>query len=360
MNMDPIKEALTFDDVTLAPKYSDILPSEVDTSIILSKFLKLKIPLLTSAMDTVTESKMAVAIAKAGGIGIIHRNLNIKKQVEEIKKVKKQKLLVGAAVGAGSNELARAKAILKEGINMIVVDTAHGHTKKVSEMIKFIKKEKNSKTALCAGNIATAEAARYLEKLGVDIIKVGIGPGSICTTRLVAGIGVPQLSAILNVRNAIKKSKVKIISDGGIKYSGDLAKAFAAGADAVMIGSLFAGTDETPGKLIKKNGKLFKSFRGMGSVGAMNKGSADRYFQSKQKDNSKYVPEGVEGLARYKGKVGKVIFKLVGGLRSSMGYLGSKQIKYLRKKPQFIKITKAGFYESMVHNVDIVKDENRY
>ena len=360
MNMDPIKEALTFDDVTLAPKYSDILPSEVDTSIILSKFLKLKIPLLTSAMDTITESKMAIAIAKAGGIGIIHRNLNIKKQVQEIKKVKKQNLLVGAAVGAGSNELARAKAILKEGINMIVVDTAHGHTKKVSEMIKFIKKEKNSKTALCAGNIATAEAARYLDKLGVDIIKVGIGPGSICTTRLVAGIGVPQLTAILNVRNAIKKSKVKIISDGGIKYSGDLAKAFAAGADAVMIGSLFAGTDETPGKLIKKNGKLFKSFRGMGSVGAMNKGSADRYFQSKQKDNSKYVPEGVEGLAKYKGKVSKVIFKLVGGLRSSMGYLGSKQIKYLRKKPQFIKITKAGFYESMVHNVDIVKDENRY
>jgi len=360
MNMDPIKEALTFDDVTLAPKYSDILPSEVDTSIILSKFLKLKIPLLTSAMDTITESKMAIAIAKAGGIGIIHRNLNIKKQVQEIKKVKKQNLLVGAAVGAGSNELARAKAILKEGINIIVVDTAHGHTKKVSEMIKFIKKEKNSKTALCAGNIATAEAARYLDKLGVDIIKVGIGPGSICTTRLVAGIGVPQLTAILNVRNALKKSKVKIISDGGIKYSGDLAKAFAAGADAVMIGSLFAGTDETPGKLIKKNGKLFKSFRGMGSVGAMNKGSADRYFQSKQKDNSKYVPEGVEGLAKYKGKVDKVIFKLVGGLRSSMGYLGSKQIKYLRKKPQFIKITKAGFYESMVHNVDIVKDENRY
>jgi len=360
MNMDPIKEALTFDDVTLAPKYSDILPSEVDTSIILSKFLKLKIPLLTSAMDTITESKMAIAIARAGGIGIIHRNLNIKKQVQEIKKVKKQNLLVGAAVGAGSNELARAKAILKEGINMIVVDTAHGHTKKVSEMIKFIKKEKNSKTALCAGNIATAEAARYLDKLGVDIIKVGIGPGSICTTRLVAGIGVPQLTAILNVRNAIKKSKVKIISDGGIKYSGDLAKAFAAGADAVMIGSLFAGTDETPGKLIKKNGKLFKSFRGMGSVGAMNKGSADRYFQSKQKDNSKYVPEGVEGLAKYKGKVNKVIFKLVGGLRSSMGYLGSKQIKYLRKKPQFIKITKAGFYESMVHNVDIVKDDNKY
>ena len=213
---------------------------------------------------------------------------------------------------------------------------------------------------MCAGNIATPEAAKFLQKLGVDIIKVGIGPGSICTTRLVAGIGVPQLSAVLNVRNGIKNKNVKIISDGGIKYSGDLAKAFAAGADAVMIGSLFAGTDETPGKIIKKNGKLFKSFRGMGSVGAMNKGSADRYFQSKQKDTSKYVPEGVEGLAKYKGKVGDIIYKLIGGLRSSMGYLGSKQIRYLRKNPQFVKITKAGFYESMVHNVDIVKKDNKY
>ena len=243
---------------------------------------------------------------------------------------------------------------------MIVVDTAHGHTKKVADIIKFIKKKKNKKTALCAGNIATPEAAKFLIKLGVDIIKVGIGPGSICTTRLVAGIGVPQLSAILSVRNGIQNKNVKIISDGGIKYSGDLAKAFAAGADAVMIGSLFAGTDETPGKLIKKNNKLFKSFRGMGSVGAMNKGSADRYFQTKQKDSSKYVPEGVEGLVKYKGKVERVIFKLVGGLKSSMGYLGSKQIKYLRDKPKFVKITKAGFYESMVHNVDVVKNDSKY
>ena len=355
-----IKEALTFDDVTLAPKYSEVLPSDVDTSIILTKFLKLKIPILSSAMDTVTESKMAIAISKLGGIGVIHRNLEIKKQLQEIRKVKKQKLLVGAAVGAGPKEFKRAEAVLKENVNMIVVDTAHGHTKKVSEIIKFIKKKKNKRTALCAGNIATPEAAKFLQKLGVDIIKVGIGPGSICTTRLVAGIGVPQLSAVLNVRNGIKNKNVKIISDGGIKYSGDLAKAFAAGADAVMIGSLFAGTDETPGKIIKKNGKLFKSFRGMGSVGAMNKGSADRYFQSKQKDTSKYVPEGVEGLAKYKGKVGDIIYKLIGGLRSSMGYLGSKQIKYLRKNPQFVKITKAGFYESMVHNVDIVKKDNKY
>ena len=358
--MVPIKEALTFDDVTLVPKYSEILPSEVDTSIILTKFLKLKVPLISSAMDTVTESKMAIAIAKSGGLGIIHRNLDIKKQVLEIKKVKKQKLLVGAAVGAGVNELKRAEAILKENIDMIVVDTAHAHTKKVSEIIRFIKKKKSKKTSLCAGNIATPEAANFLLKLGVDIIKVGIGPGSICTTRLVAGIGVPQLSAILNVRNGIKNKNVKIISDGGIKYSGDLAKAFAAGADAVMVGSLFAGTDETPGKLIKRKGKLFKSFRGMGSVGAMNKGSADRYFQSKHKDKSKYVPEGVEGYAKYKGKVDNIVYKLIGGLRSSMGYLGSKQIKYLRNKPQFVKITKAGFYESMVHNVDIIKSDSKY
>ncbi len=352
--MDPIKEALTFDDVTLAPNYSEILPSEVDTSIKLSNNIKLQVPLLSSAMDTVTEAKMCVAVAKAGGIGVIHRNLNIKKQIIEIRKVKKQKLLVGAAVGAGANEFERAKNILKENIDLIVVDTAHGHTKKVADIIKKIKKIKPKKTAICAGNIATPEAAKFLIKLGVDIIKVGIGPGSICTTRLVAGIGVPQLSAILDVRKGLGKSKTVIIADGGIKFSGDIAKALSAGADAVMIGSLFAGTDEAPGKIIKKDGKLFKSFRGMGSIGAMNKGSADRYFQKKQNDSSKYVPEGVEGLIKYKGSVSKIVYKLVGGLRSSMGYLGCKQIKSLKNKPKFIKITKAGFYESMVHNIDKV------
>ncbi|MDC1246052.1 IMP dehydrogenase, partial [Pelagibacteraceae bacterium] len=334
--MDPIKEALTFDDVTMAPKYSEVLPSEVNTSTKLSSNLTLKIPLLSSAMDTVTESKMAIAIAEAGGIGVIHRNLNIKKQIEEIKKVKKLKLLVGAAVGAGPLEFKRAEAILKEKVDLIVVDTAHGHSKKVAEIIKIIKKKKTSKTTLCAGNIATAEAAKFLIKLGVDIVKVGIGPGSICTTRLVAGIGVPQLSAILEVTKGIN-NKVKIISDGGIKYSGDIAKALSAGADAVMIGSLFAGSAETPGKLIKKNGKLFKSFRGMGSVGAMNKGSADRYFQTKQKDASKYVPEGVEGFAKYKGGVKSIIYKLIGGLKSSMGYLGAKKVHNLKIKPNFVK-----------------------
>ncbi len=358
--MVPIKEALTFDDVTLAPKYSEILPSETDTSVSLTKYLKLKIPLLSSAMDTVTESRMAIAIAKAGGIGVIHRNLDIKKQLSEIQKVKKKKLKVGAAVGAAPNEFIRANEIIKEGVDLIVVDTAHGHTKKVAEIIKYIKKIKTDKIALCAGNIATPEAAKFLVNLGVDVIKIGIGPGSICTTRLVAGIGVPQLSAILAIRNGIKNKNVKIISDGGIKYSGDLAKAFAAGADAVMIGSLFAGTNETPGKLVKKNGQLLKSFRGMGSVGAMNKGSADRYFQKKQRDSSKYVPEGVEGFVKYKGEVGTIIYKLIGGLKSSMGYLGSKSIIKLRNKPQFVKITKAGFYESMVHNVDVVKNDSKY
>ena len=354
--MDPIKEALTFDDVTLAPNYSEILPSETNTSIKLSKNLTLKIPLISSAMDTVTEGSMAAAIAEKGGIGVIHRNLSIEKQIFEIKKVKQKKLLVGAAVGASSEEHRRAKKILKENLDLIVVDTAHAHTKKVSDIIKMIVKTKPKKTTLCAGNIATAEAAKFLIKLGVDVIKVGIGPGSICTTRLVAGIGVPQLSAIMNVKSGVGNRKVSIIADGGIKFSGDIAKALAAGADAVMIGSLFAGTDQAPGKIIKKNGKLFKSFRGMGSIGAMNKGSADRYFQTKQKNSSKYVPEGVEGFVKYKGKVDKVIYQLVGGLKSSMGYLGSKKITHLRKKTKFYKITKAGFFESMVHNIDEVKN----
>tara|TARA_Y100000994_G_scaffold247945_1_gene254459 strand:- start:500 stop:1564 length:1065 start_codon:yes stop_codon:yes gene_type:complete len=353
--MDPIKEALTFDDVTLAPNYSEILPSETNTSIKLSKYLSLKIPIMSSAMDTVTEAKMAIAVGEKGGIGVIHRNLSVKKQIQEIRKTKSKNLLVGAAVGANSDEHKRAEQILKENLDLIVVDTAHAHSKKVSNIIKKIIKIKPKKTALCAGNIATKEAAKFLIKLGVDIIKVGIGPGSICTTRLVAGIGVPQLSAILNVRKGLKNSRVSIIADGGIKFSGDIAKALAAGADAIMVGSLFAGTDQAPGKIIKKNGKYFKSFRGMGSIGAMNKGSADRYFQTKQKNASKYVPEGVEGFVKYKGKVDKIIYQLVGGLKSSMGYLGSKNIVDLRKKPKFYKITKAGFYESMVHSIDEVK-----
>ena len=357
--MDPITEALTFDDVTLTPQYSKVLPSDVSTKTYLSKHLQIDIPIISSAMDTVTESKMAIAIAREGGIGVIHRNLSIDRQIKEIQKVKSKGLKVGAAVGTNESEFSRVKKIIKLGVDLIVVDTAHGHSQKVADIIMKINKIKTKKTTLCAGNIATANAARFLCKLGVDLIKVGIGPGSICTTRLVAGIGVPQLSAILDVKKGLKKN-VKMISDGGIKFSGDIAKALAAGADAVMVGSLLAGTSEAPGKIIKKKGKLFKVFRGMGSVGAMNKGSADRYFQKKQKDKSKYVPEGVEGLIKYKGDAKKILNKLVGGLRSSMGYLGAPKIKILTKNAKFVKITKAGFYESMVHSIDEVKKNSEY
>ncbi len=357
--MVPIKEALTFDDVTLTPQYSKVLPSDVSTKTYLSKNLHLDIPIISSAMDTVTESKMAITIAREGGIGVIHRNLSIDRQIKEIQKVKSKGLKVGAAVGTNESEFSRVKNIIKLGVDLIVVDTAHGHSQKVADIIMKINKIKTKKTTLCAGNIATANAAKFLCKLGVDIIKVGIGPGSICTTRLVAGIGVPQLSALLDVKKGLKKN-VKMISDGGIKFSGDIAKALAAGADAVMVGSLLAGTSEAPGKIIKKKGKLFKVFRGMGSVGAMNKGSADRYFQKKQKDKSKYVPEGVEGLIKYKGDAKKTLHKLVGGLRSSMGYLGAPQIKILTKNAKFVKITKAGFYESMVHSIDEVKKNSEY
>ena len=350
-----IKEALTFDDVLLEPKYSDILPSDTNTNIKLSTNLKLKIPLLSSAMDTVTESKMAISIAKAGGIGVIHRNLSVDDQIKEVRKVKSKKLLVGAAIGVSNTEFERAKKIIKQNIDLLVIDTAHGHSKKVEDIIKKIKKIISNKTALCAGNIATFEAAKFLINLGVDILKVGIGPGSICTTRIVAGIGVPQITAILEAKKARKDKKISIIADGGIKFSGDIVKALVAGADAVMIGSLFAGSKETPGKILKFKGKQYKGFRGMGSIGAMNKGSADRYFQKKQSDNSKYVPEGVEGLVKYKGPVDKIIFQLMGGLKSSMGYLGSKDIITLKKNNKFVKITKAGFYESMVHNVDKLK-----
>ena len=352
--MDAIKDSLTFDDVALVPQYSSVLPSETITSTKLAHNLILQTPLISSAMDTVTESEMAIALSKSGGIGIIHRNLSIEKQVREVKKVKKNNFLVGAAIGVNSKDIERADELSKAKVDIIVIDTAHGHTQKVLYMIKKIKK-KLKKCVLCAGNIATGKAAKFLADSGVDIVKVGIGPGSICTTRLVTGIGVPQLSAVLQVKKALKNYKTRIISDGGIKFSGDIAKAIAAGADAVMIGSLFSGTTESPGKIFKRKGKLFKNFRGMGSVGAMSIGSADRYYQKKFKNISKYVPEGVEGIVKFKGPVNKIIYNLVGGLKSSMGYLGAKTIKDLQKNGEFVKITKAGFYESMVHNVDHVK-----
>ena len=357
--MGTIKESLTFDDVLLIPKYSDVLPSETDISLNLSKKINLKVPFLSSAMDTVTESKMAVAIAQAGGIGVIHRNLNIRKQSEEVMKVKKKKLIVGAAVGTNNEDVDKARSLIDNGCDLIVIDTAHGHSAKVLKVLSKLKKI-NFNVPICVGNIATAEASKKLYNSGADIIKVGIGPGSICTTRMVAGIGVPQISAIMEVKGALKNKKIKIISDGGIKFSGDIAKALAAGADAIMMGSIFAGTDESPGKKFKIKGKLYKQFRGMGSIGAMSSGSANRYFQKNFKDKSKFVPEGVEGRVEYKGSVSKIIYQLQGGLRSSMGYIGAKDINQIQKKAKFIKITKAGFYESMVHSVEITQKTTNY
>ena len=352
--MGTIKESLTFDDVLLLPRYSNVLPSDTNISLNLTKKITLKAPFLSSAMDTVTESRMAIAIAKSGGLGIIHRNLSIKDQTKEIIKVKSKNLLVGAAVGTNKEDLLRSKSLIDNGCDLIVVDTAHGHSEKVLKILSKLKKI-NSKIPICVGNIATGEAAKKLYNSGADIIKVGIGPGSICTTRMVAGIGVPQISAVMDVKKALKKKNVKIISDGGIKFSGDIAKALAAGADAIMMGSIFAGTDESPGKKFKYKGKLYKQYRGMGSIGAMSSGSANRYFQKNFKDKSKFVPEGVEGRVIYKGSVSKIIYQLKGGLRSSMGYIGAKNLNQIIKNAEFIKITKAGFYESMVHSVEMTE-----
>ena len=357
--METIKEALTFDDVLLIPKFSSITPANANINVNLSDKINLKIPFISSAMDTVTESKMAIAMAKNGGIGIIHRNLEIKKQCNEVKKVKNKNLKVGAAIGTSHKELIRAKNLIDHGTDMLVIDTAHGHSNNVLKILKQIKKFSN-KITICVGNIATGEAAKLLYNSGADILKVGIGPGSICTTRMVAGIGVPQITALLNVKKAINKKKVKIISDGGIKFSGDIIKAIAAGADAIMMGSIFAGTEESPGKKFKIKKKLYKLYRGMGSIGAMSSGSSERYFQKSYKDKTKFVPEGVESRVLFKGPVSKIIYQLQGGLRSSMGYIGAKKIDEVGKRSKFIKITKAGFYESMVHSVETIKSTTNY
>ena len=357
--MEAIKEALTFDDVLLKPCFSNVLPSETNISLNLSKNILLQTPFLSSAMDTVTESLMAIAMAKSGGIGIIHRNLTISKQSKEVLKVKKKSLRVGAAIGTSSEDLIRARTLLDSGVDLIVIDTAHGHSEKVLKILSKVKKI-NYKIPICVGNIATGDAAKKLYNSGANIIKVGIGPGSICTTRMVAGIGVPQITAIMEVSNALKGKKIKIISDGGIKFSGDIVKALAAGADAIMMGSIFAGTEESPGKKFKIKNKFYKRYRGMGSIGAMSAGSSNRYFQKNYKDKSKFVPEGVDGRVEYKGNVSKIIYQLKGGLRSSMGYIGAKKLSDIKKNAKFIKITKAGFYESMVHSVEMIEPTLNY
>lgn len=478
-------KALTFDDVLLLPRYSDILPSDVNISSSLTKNISLKMPLLSAAMDTVTESRMAISLAEAGGIGVIHKNNSIEDQAQEVKTVKKYesgivrdpvtirstssigelkkltselsisgmpvvddgklqgivtgrdfryaedmdsdvasimtplnklvtvnegfsqkdvmqlmyknriekilvvdanygltglvtmkdieksaqhpnatkdesgRLRVAAAIGTEKNTLTRAEALFKAGVDVFVIDSAHGHSKNVIKTIKAVK-DAFKGVEIIGGNIATPDAALELMKAGVDAVKVGMGPGSICTTRIIAGIGVPQVTAILEIKEALKKSNVNIIADGGIRFSGDIAKAIAAGADSVMLGSLFAGTEEAPGKVELFQGRSFKTYRGMGSIGAMTeRNDANRYLQENV-ESDKLVPEGIEGRVPYKGLVINVINQLEGGLRQSMGYIGCKDIDEMQQQSQFIEITNAGMAESHVHDVMITKEAPNY
>ncbi|MEO0034450.1 MAG: hypothetical protein RLZZ501_473, partial [Pseudomonadota bacterium] len=471
-----IKEALTFDDVLLVPAESEVLPAQADTRTALTGSIELGIPLLSAAMDTVTEARLAIALAQHGGIGVIHKNLSIEAQAAEVRKVKKfesgmvvdpliihpdqtlaealalmadhkisgipvvergsgklvgiltnrdvrfasnpaqpvhelmtrerlitvresvskdeakrllhqnriEKLLVvdaeyrciglitvkdiekaethptaakdskgrlrvAAATGVGPDGFARAQALVEAGVDVVVVDTAHGHSKGVIDAVRAIKQSMRG-TQVIGGNIATPAAARALIEAGADAVKVGIGPGTICTTRVVAGVGVPQLSAVMEVAEVAHAAGVKVIADGGIKYSGDIAKAIAAGADCVMIGSLFAGTEESPGDVFLYQGRSYKSYRGMGSLGAMARGSADRYFQAEVSDKLKLVPEGVEGRVAYKGPVGTVIHQLIGGLRAGMGYTGNATIAQMQTNCTFRRITASGLRESHVHD----------
>ena len=480
-----VGEGLTFEDVLLVPSYSSILPSEVSLKSKFSKNINLNIPIVSAAMDTVTESKMAIAIASEGGIGVIHKNMSIDEQANEVRLVKRAesgmiidpvtldsnslvidaknnmkkykiggipivsntgkligivtnrdlrfekdnskklsevmtsknlitakagtsmsqaedilqthkieklpvvdskgiliglitfrdinkhsekptsnkdklgRLMVSAAIGTDINYKKRAEKLIKSGVDALVVDTAHAHSSRVGDVLKNLK-DSFTDIDIVVGNIATAEAANYLKENGADGIKVGIGPGSICTTRVVAGVGYPQLSAILEVSEALKKSKVPVIADGGIRYTGDISKAIAAGADSVMLGSLLAGTEESPGETIIYDGRKFKTYRGMGSVEAMQKGSKDRYFQSEQSDKKKLVPEGIVGRVPYKGQLNESIHQFVGGLRSGMGYCGSKDIETLKKSSKFVKITGSGIRESHPHNVSITKEAPNY
>jgi len=356
---------LTYDDVLLLPDASDVVPSEVDTKTQLTRKISLDVPLVSSAMDTVTESEMAIAMAKAGGIGIIHRNLSVEEQVTHVKLVKGAGLLVGAAVGVGDDGFARAQALIDSGINVVVVDTAHGHHRAVLDAIERIK-NKYSDQEVIGGNVATRAGAQALINAGADAVKVGVGPGSICTTRVVAGVGVPQVTAIMEAAKACKKSDVPLIADGGLQYSGDIAKAIVSGADSVMLGSLLAGCDESPGELIEIDGRKYKSYRGMGSLGAMqSRGekksySKDRYMQDDVLAEDKLVPEGIEGKVAYRGSVATVVHQLVGGLRSGMGYAGAATIDDLKRNGRLVQITFAGLQESHPHDVLHVAEAPNY
>jgi IMP dehydrogenase len=485
--MQIIEQALTFDDVLLVPNYSEVLPSHVSLKTQLTSTISLNIPIMSAAMDTVTEANLAIAIAQEGGMGIIHKNLKPEQQAKHVLKVKRfesgilkdpitvretqtigevlamseqfgvsgfpvldenskkvvgvitnrdmrfeanlsaivadkmtarqnlitvsphqslevakqlmhqhrlervlvvnnefelvglitakdmqkahehpnackdeqGRLIVGAAVGVGEANFERISFLVQAGVDVLVVDTAHGHSKGVLEQISWIKRNYPN-VQVIGGNIATAEAAIALAKAGADAVKIGIGPGSICTTRIIAGVGVPQISAVSNVAKALKGMNIGIISDGGIRYSGDLAKAIAAGASCAMMGGMFAGTEEAPGEVFLYQGRSYKSYRGMGSVGAMKEGSADRYFQDSRANTDKLVPEGIEGRVPYKGSIINILRQLAGGVRASMGYCGCKTIQELHNEAKFIKITTAGMRESHVHDVQITKEAPNY
>lgn len=376
-----IREALTFDDVLLVPKESDILPKDVNLERKLTKRITLKIPLISSPMDTITEHKMAIAMALCGGLGVIHKNMSLEAQAKEVEIVKnfneieninskvssvakpsvdeKGKLLAAAAVGISEDRYKRIEKLIEAGADIIIIDTAHGHSQNVLKAIKEIKKL-YSNIDLIAGNIATSDGAKALIDAGVDAIKIGIGAGSICTTRIIAGVGVPQLTAISDASEIAKKNNIGSIADGGIKYSGDIVKAFAIGADAIMAGGLFSSTYEAPGDVIIIDGKKYKPYRGMGSVGAMIQGSKDRYFQSEVVNKSKFVPEGIEGVTEYKGHVADVVYQIIGGVRAGMGYVGAKTINELQEKAEFVKITNQGLAESHVHDVKITSKAPNY
>lgn len=370
------KKGLTFDDVLLIPAESHVLPNEVKLDTKLAPNLQLHIPLISAGMDTVTEGNMAIAMAENGGLGVIHKNLSIEAQVDEVKKAKGKtvdpnlphpavdnqgRLLAAAAVGVTSDTFERAESLLEAGADAIVIDTAHGHSAGVLRKIKEIR-EHFSNATLIAGNVATSEGTAALFDAGVDVVKVGIGPGSICTTRIVAGVGVPQITAIYDAASVAQKYGKKIIADGGIKYSGDVVKALAAGGNAVMLGSMFSGTTEAPGTIFTNEGKQFKSYRGMGSVGAMSQqhGSSDRYFQGGVNEANKLVPEGVEALVPYKGDVSNIIYQIDGGLRAGMGYVGAGTIEELIENSQFVQITNAGLRESHPHDVQMAKKAPNY
>lgn len=365
-------EGLTFDDVLLVPGYADFLPADCDLATRITRGVTLNVPMVSAAMDTVTESTMAIALARLGGMGIIHRNMTVERQAAEVALAKaagpfaveddplatrdrQGRPLVGAAVGVGG-AIERARALLAAGVDVIAIDTAHGHTKGVIDTLKALKAEFDG-IEVIAGNIATAEAARDLIAAGADALKVGIGPGAICTTRIVAGVGVPQLSAVKAVATVARPAGVPIIADGGIRYSGDLTKAIAAGADCVMIGSLFARTHEAPGQEINFNGRVFKIYRGMGSLGALQSEDNDRYGKHAGGD---IVPEGIEGMVPLSGTVGDVAYQLLGGLTKGMGYCGLRTISALQAGARFIKVSSATVRESHPHDVMITKEAPNY